>query len=210
MSEHRELLLGCGHARDKRLGLPGEKLQWRGLVTLDRNWNVGSDLICDLNGVPWTAALGPEAVSPYSDDGTAMIDFFSDPPHQIKADFFDEVHAYEVLEHLGSQGDAAAFFACFTEIWRVLKSGGHLFATVPSRYSPWLWGDPSHRRAILPEALVFLNQLEYIKQCDGPVKTPMSDFRDIYKADFDIVASHDNQVTHMFCLKAVKPSRIKA
>src|SRR3546814_6014455 len=74
---------------------------------------------------------------------------------------FDEVHAYEVLEHLGSQGDFRSFFAHFGEIYRALKDGGILFATVPAWDSVWAWADPSHRRVIAPETLVFLDQTQY-------------------------------------------------
>lgn len=190
VSGYRELLIGCGHRREKLLGLPGEPLEWRGLVTADLNLACHPDHVIDLNIIPWGTSNG-------------LLEY-----HILEDSSFDEVHAYEVLEHLGSQGDAATFFAVFAEIWRVLKPGGHLFATVPSRYSAWLWGDPSHRRAILPETLVFLDQTQYTRQLDGAIKTPMSDFRSIYTADFDIVASTDNHVSHLFCLKALKPSRI--
>lgn len=199
MSDYRELLLGCGHSREKRLGLPGERLEWRGLVTVDHNEDVDPDYCIDLNQVEWSpfrVASTPNLWTHLNDDAV------------IRSDHFDEVHAYEVLEHMGQQGDADSFFACFSEIWRVLKPNGHLFATVPSRYSAWLWGDPSHRRAILKESLVFLDQTQYIRQLDHDRPTPMSDFRNIYTADFDIVESSDNQVTHIFCLRAVKPSRI--
>lgn len=204
MSDYRELLIGCGHARDKRVGIPGDKLEWRGLVTLDQNKLCYPTCIGDLNNVPW------RFVSMTSDEKSRVL--FKEPDHYLTTfndGVFDEVHAYEVLEHLGEQGNAQAFFDHFWEIWRVLKPGGYLFATVPSRYSPWLWGDPSHRRAILPESLVFLDQTQYIRQLDGERNTPMSDFRSIYKADFDIVASSDNHEHHIFCLRAVKPSRIK-
>lgn len=197
MSEYRELLLGCGHARDKRLGLPGDKMEWRGLFTVDCNPRCKPDVVCDLNLLPWQGIAVGKNPSFYSEG------------YRFLNSVFDEVHAYEVLEHLGSQGDAESFFAHFSEIWRILKPGGHLFATVPSRFSPWLWGDPSHRRAILPESLVFLDQTQYILQLDGERKTPMSDFRHLYKADFDVVVSSDNHEHHLFCLRAVKPSRIK-
>jgi len=146
---------------------------WTGLTTVDLNPDHRPDIIADLSRTPW----------PFADDA------------------FDEVHAYEVLEHLGSQGDYIAFFAQFTEIWRILKPGGMLLAKVPSVDSPWLWGDPSHTRAILPETLVFLSQKQYRIQVG---KTPMSDFRYIYFADFEPMWMDVENGTFSFVLKAIK------
>ncbi|MGH7746204.1 MAG: hypothetical protein ACREQ5_15780, partial [Candidatus Dormibacteria bacterium] len=73
-------------------------------------------------------------------------------------------------------------------------------------FSSWLWGDPSHTRAILPESLTFLDQTNYAAQCG---LTPLSDFRHIYKEDFNILSSKDDRMFHTFILQAVKPSRIK-
>jgi hypothetical protein len=117
---------------------------------------------------------------------------------------FDEVHAYQVLEHLGQQGDVLSFFATFNEIWQALKPGGHLFAMVPSIKSRWCWGDPSHKRVIQPESLVFLDQEEYHKQVGH---NSMSDFRHIWKGDFSVEHSEDDGNDHTFVLKAHKPAR---
>lgn len=192
-TEFRELLIGCGHSRVKKMASLDGNPHWRAMETLDVNPRCNPDWVCDLNfmveGKWWL-----------TNDTRGGRDTF-------RNDTFDEIHAYEVLEHLGYQGDAMAFFLVFSEIWRILKPGGHLLATVPSRFSPWLWGDPSHTRAILPETLVFLDQSQYIAQLDGPQKTAMSDFRHIYTADFKVRRSIDNRTTHEFILEAVKPSR---
>jgi SAM-dependent methyltransferase len=147
--------------------------EWTDLVTVDLNPDHRPDVVADLSEVPWP----------------------------FPSDAFDEVHAYEVLEHLGAQGDYVAFFAQFSEIWRILTPGGLLYATVPSADSPWLWGDPSHRRAILPETLVFLSQEQYERQVGV---TPMSDFRSIYSADFEPVYTDVADGTFSFVLKALK------
>jgi hypothetical protein len=187
-----ELLLGCGFSRAKLLGLPGKKLEWQDLITLDNNSACAPDIICDLDQTRWL----PYAVTK---SGTRAIVY---PMGVFIRDFFDEVHAYEVLEHLGSQGDAPAFFDTFWNIHRMLKPGGHLFATCPSRYSPWLWGDPSHRRVIYQESLSFLSQ-KIIEQ-NRKAGTQMSDFRELWNLDFEIVASTDNHSYHQFCLRANK------
>jgi hypothetical protein len=174
-----ELLLGCGYSREKRMCLPGNQLIWRNLVTADYRKKCSPDIVCDLDDMKWMPFL-PEK--------------------------FSEVHAYEVLEHLGSQGYEASFFSTFDNIWRILIPGGYLFATVPSRFSPWLWGDPGHRRAILPESLIFLDQTAYDSQVGV---TMMSDYRDIYKSDFKVISSTDDHVLHKFILQAIKPARNK-
>jgi SAM-dependent methyltransferase len=115
----------------------------------------------------------------------------------------DAIHAYECLEHTGAQGDWRFFFAQFSDFWRVLKPGGRLYATVPSVDSPWAWGDPSHTRVIAPESLIFLNQPAY----EQVGRTPMSDFRSVYKADFDIDYQETRAGSFHFVLVAAKPSR---
>jgi SAM-dependent methyltransferase len=126
-------------------------------------------------------------------------------PYPFPEHTFDGVHAYEVLEHLGQQGDYKTFFKQFSELYRIMKNGGQLLVTCPSRHSQWAWGDPSHTRLIQPKTLIFLNQPSYTAQVG---KTAMSDFRFIYKANFDIIFSNDDGRTHTFVLQAVKPSRI--
>jgi len=146
---------------------------WQQLTTLDINPAHHPDVVWDLREKPW----------PFDDDT------------------FDEVHAYEVLEHLGRQGDAEAFFSDFSEIWRILKPGGHLLGTSPSAGSPWLWGDPGHTRAIIPESFIFLCQDEYENQVG---KNAMSDYRYCYSADFKPKMLEVNNGTFSYVLEAIK------
>jgi SAM-dependent methyltransferase len=182
----RELLIGCGSQRDKRLHPPGRPAQWEDLMTLDWNSAHHPDVVHDLE------------VLPYPFDG----------------DTFDEIHAYEVLEHIGQLGDFRAFLAQFSEFWRILKPGGFFAATCPSYRSMWAFGDPSHKRVITSGTLVFLSQKQYRSQVDGDPgpKTSMSDFRFCYSADFEpvrepmygrpIVVEDDENLR--FILQAVK------
>jgi SAM-dependent methyltransferase len=170
-----ELLVGCGSSRERRFQIAG-RTGWSNLVTLDHNSDHAPDVVHDLNLLPY----------PFADDT------------------FDEIHAYEVLEHLGQQGDAASFFGQFSELWRILKPGGYLAATCPSWRSPWAWGDPSHRRVITSGSLIFLSQHEYKRQVGN---TPMSDFRNLYRADFEPALVREDEEHLVFVLKAIKPSR---
>jgi SAM-dependent methyltransferase len=172
----RDLLIGCGTRRERVIAAGGRK-EWGELVTLDNVATHKPDVLHDLR----------EPRLPFDDDS------------------FDELHAYEVLEHLGPQGDARCLLGQFADYWRVLKPGGLLCGTCPSWKSVWAWGDPSHTRIISSATLVFLSQAEYTKQIG---KTPMSDFREFYRADFEPETIWENDAQLAFVLRAVKPSRI--
>lgn len=168
----RELLIGCGQSRDKRICLPGNS-KWNNLVTLDINPNHNPDVIWDLSEMPLPFARSE----------------------------FDEIHAYEVLEHTGSQGDYKFFFKQFNEFHRILKPYGKLFASVPLPSSPWAWGDPSHTRIFPKEWLTFLRQKTYEEQVG---KTSISDFRYIYHADFEPLLVQEQDDTLYFIIEARK------
>lgn len=85
----------------------------------------------------------------------------------------------------------------------ILKPGGLFFATTPGLQSAWLWGDPSHKRAVPIECLAFLSQEAYRRHVGT---SAMSDFRFYYRADFDIVSAETDGQTNRFVLRAVKPS----
>lgn len=166
-----ELLIGCGADRTKKLHM-GDPT-WKNLVTLDFNEDHEPDYVHDL-------------------------EIF---PYPFKNDAFDEIHAYEVLEHTGAQGDYRFFFKQFEEFYRILKPKGRIYASVPRWDSLWAWGDPSHRRVISHGSLPFLSQQQYKEQVG---KTPMSDFRSIYLADFQTVFAEYKGDNFWFCLEAVK------
>lgn len=231
MSDYHELLIGCGSRRVKDLRLPtaleiagmhGYHIQhvttfglrrtegtggfqmshdkivgsdFRGLVTLDNNLDHKPDILCDLTTPKKLLScdmprLVAEKIAKWGNSEPELID-----------SAFDELHAYEVLEHIGEQGNAELFFLQFTEFHRILKPGGLFFATCPSWRSMWAWGDPSHSRVITAGTLSFLSQAEYAKQVG---KTPMSDFRHIYKADFEPVYVHEDDNYLGFVLRAIK------
>lgn len=173
----KALLIGCGSKRDLLLKPKREDRDGVELVTLDRCALHKPDVLHDLDTLPL----------PFADES------------------FDELHAYEVLEHLGRQGDWRRWFAEWAEWYRLLKPGGFMCATVPAPNSEWVWGDPSHTRAIPPAALTFLDQTNYTAQVGN---TAMSDFRDVYRADFECVFAEVAGETFAFALRAIKPSRI--
>lgn len=176
-----QLLLGCGHDREKKLHRLGGE-QWAGLVTLDMNPGVGADVVHDLTDLPL----------PFADDSA------------------EEIHLYDVLEHTAAQGDWRHFFAEFAEFWRILRPGGLLFAIVPHWRGEWAWGDPGHLRVIQPETLSFLDQAAYSAELDGAERTNRTDYRFVWRGDLETVMAHEAPPHFCFALRAVKPSRWKA
>lgn len=148
----KELLIGCGSRTEKDLSVTGLDT-FSNVTRVDSNPDHKPDILWDLRDHPL----------PFNDEE------------------FDEIHAYEVLEHLASQGDHEFFFNEFTEYHRILKPGGFFMGSVPT--GPWIWGDPSHKRVITRETLVFLDQDNY----EQVGTTNMTDFRNIYKADFKLL-----------------------
>lgn len=217
MSDYRELLIGCGGKREKDLRLPtAYELEWgrlnsgikrgaefKNLSTLDINPAHRPDWLCDLSRLDSDLSnedWGRFVVTP-KEGSEPPIRYDGGKATTLQSDYFNEIHAYEVLEHIGMQGDAETFFAQFTEFHRILRPGGLLFGTCPSWRSMWAWGDPSHTRVITSGTLVFLSQEQYERQVGV---TPMSDFRHIYKADFETLYCVEDDVFLGFVLRAIK------
>lgn len=73
----------------------------------------------------------------------------------------DVLLAWHVLEHVGRQGEAAAWFQCFEEAYRVLVPGGLFLIGCPYYTGIWAWSDPTHTRAISEHSFVFFSQDAY-------------------------------------------------
>ena len=170
-----ELLIGCGKRRSKTLYLTEMGSEWSNLTTLDVMDTHHPDVVHDLERLPL----------PFQDNA------------------FDEIHAYEVLEHTGQQGDWRFFFAQFSEFWRILKPGGVLAGTSPGG-GPWLWGDPGHTRVISRECLGFLDQMVYAQIG----VTSMTDYRSVYQADFESLFMDVKDNSFGYILRAHKPARV--
>ena len=166
----KELLIGAGSNRTKRLTFEAIPKEFENVITLDMQ--EPADIIHNLDDLPY----------PFANE------------------VFDEIHAYDVLEHCGTQGDWRFFFAQFSEFHRILKPGGYFVATVPMWDSPWAWGDPGHRRVIPKESLAFLDRRHY----DQVGATQCTDYRNFYKAHFEIVGAKEEQHQLGFVLLKLK------
>jgi len=158
---YSELLIGCGKDLRKKMGKEGD-LKWHNMTTLDMNEDFNPDVVWDLENLPL----------PFEDNS------------------FDEIHAYEVLEHCGRQGDWRFFFDQFSDFWRILKPGGYFFATMPAPGTVGVWCDPGHCRSFAKETLLYLDQVSYTNILPGlpwVVIGYITDYRFYYKADFQTV-----------------------
>lgn len=165
---YTELLLGCGKDHRKMLSKKDDEKGWQNLITLDIDPSCNPDYVYDLNNLPLP----------------------------FMAEEFDEIHAYEVLEHVGKQGDYKTFFDQFTEFHRILKKDGMFFGSVPCWDSEWAWGDPGHTRVITPGTLAFLDQDNY-----GQDKNPMTDYRWVYKVSFEVFGAMEKDQRMYFILR---------
>lgn len=173
-----DLLVGSGHRKERLLAQNG-RTEWKDLVTLDINPDTKPNVVWDLTKRPL----------PFEDNQ------------------FEEIHAYDVLEHLGQQGDWRTFFEEWSEWYRILKPGGVLCGISPKWDSSWAWGDPGHTRIIGPECLTYLSQNEYTTQVGI---SPMTDYRFVWKGDFNLIemALDVNYPAFIYVMQAIKPSRI--
>ena len=170
--KYRELLIGCGNSQTKRIHFPGIPEKFENLTTMDLSDVVGADVVHNLDDMPY----------PFEDNT------------------FDEIHAYEVLEHCGQQGDWKYYFKQWSEFYRILKPGGYFCATVPAWDSPWAWGDPGHTRLITKECLSYLDQDHY-KQVGN---NSSSDYRNVWKGDMKCTGYNESEHQLGFVLKVFK------
>ena len=129
------LLLGCGNDHSKRLSRAGDDDWSQPLTKMDMDPNCGADILYDLSLTQHGIQL------PFADET------------------FDEIGAFDVLEHWGAQGDWKAYFTEFAEYWRILKPDGLMYIIVP--VGPDALADIGHTRFFSIDNFKFLAQNWY-------------------------------------------------
>jgi len=156
----KQLLLGSGNSREKKMihELTPDR-EFSELVTMDIDPHCSADIIHDLDDLPY----------PFHDEQ------------------FDEIHAYEVLEHCGSQGDERFFFDQFNEFHRILRPDGVMCFSVPHWQSIWAFGDPGHKRVLPPTVFNYLSEDFY----DQVGRTACADYRYMINGYWNLMGIDD-------------------
>lgn len=174
----RSLLIGCGNSREKKITFEG-RTEWAGaLTTLDMDPNCGPDVVMDYDNLgrrSWRHPFGKRLPFP--------------------ADTFDEMGAFDTLEHVGKQGDWKGYFLEFTEYHRILKPGGLFYIIVPVQEDAF--ADPGHTRFFQTNYFGFLSQIFYERNLG--LGTSCTDYRWFYKANFDVLYI-DQSSHHIACV----------
>lgn len=151
----QSLLLGCGRSRAKKVKTLGQS-DWAGqLVSLDMNPDVEPTVVWDLENLPL----------PWDNEA------------------FDELAAYDVLEHFGRQGDWRRWFDECAEYWRILKPGGEFGIIVPINGDAL--ADPGHTRFFSANYFTFLSQKWIADQL--AIGKQITDYRFYWKKNFDVI-----------------------
>jgi SAM-dependent methyltransferase len=150
------LLLGCGNDHSKRIKKSPDEDWSQPLTTMDMDPNCGANILYDLSLTQHKIRL------PFEDET------------------FDEIGAFDVLEHWGAQGDWKAYFNEFAEYWRILKPDGLMYIIVPIGGDAL--ADIGHTRFFSVDNFKFLAQDWYTKQLE--LGQNITDYRWYWKRNF--------------------------
>jgi SAM-dependent methyltransferase len=164
----RSLLIGCGKNWTKQVQYGGIA-EWTGeLTTMDISPNVGADVVFDMDAVSVSRGRMP------------FVD-----------DTFDEIGAYNTMEHWGRQGDFRGWFWECSEYHRILKPGGMMSILVPDALA-----DPGHTRFFQQNWFGFLSQKFYER--NDVLGSCFTDYRGwAWNKDFDVLYMQEHGGHHL-------------
>lgn len=166
------LLIGSGHNPIKRISDEDGDIYFSdedNITSIDMNPSCNPTHCLDLNDV------FPNGKLPLGDES------------------FDQIHAYNVLEHIGIQGDWKGYFDEFSEYHRILRNNGLFYIIVPIGRD--LFADPGHKRFFDRNHFSFLCQGFYKKSMD--LQSEATDYRWYWKKNFDIVFIDEIENHHL-------------
>ena len=164
------LLLGAGRDSRKKVAFSGEEAWTPPLIRVDIDPSCKPDVLLDLN----------DRRLPFADG------------------LFDEIGAYDVLEHLGSQGDWRGWFTECEEYWRVLKPEGRFGVLVPIGRDAL--ADPGHTRFFSESYFHFLDQEWYDRA--HSMQACITDYRWFWRRDFKILSIQTVNNHHIAAIMA--------
>lgn len=170
----RALMLGCGTSRERKIRVTAEDpvgFDDYELITIDFNKDCKPTIVHDMNfGLP-----------------KKIRDQWNS---------FDEIHAYDSLEHWGQQGDFRDWFNEMENYHNILRPGGRFFTLVPTGEERFV--DPGHVRFFGTNYFWVLSQKWYREMNEKGIH--VGDYRWYWKKDFNVLTmqylTHPNNPNH--------------
>lgn len=130
------------------------------------------NLGCGISRLQYDGTVFPEGTV-HVDRNTAvnpdvLWDCDAGLPHSVEENSIDEIHAYHLIEHVGTLGDTTVWFNFWRSCWKALKPLGIMWVVAPFYLHEDAWGDPTHVRPICKQTFLFLNRKAYDKKPGTP------------------------------------------
>ena len=152
------LILGVGNCKERRICPPDRARDFSdvNLTTVDIDPNCNPTHVLDM-------------------DAICALPFMPET--------FDEIHAYDSLEHWGTQGDWRGYFDEFERYHTILKPDGCMYIIVP--YTTDYFADPGHKRFFSMNHFAMLDQRFYKHSLENNLN--VTDYRFYWKKHLEVI-----------------------